>query len=91
MLRAVIKRMGISCSLSTEGRTSSNLQQWNFRLCSRKNSLTIWVVKLWDRLPREAVESPEVFKNRLTSGKLITPTISSAFTLVISSTSIAGN
>jgi len=44
------------------------LKQRKFQLNMRKNFFTLRVMEPWNRLPREAVESPpslEIFKTRL--------------------------
>jgi len=68
-----VRRMGPDSSVMPSDRTRGNrhkLKQRKFRLNMRKNFFTPRMTEHWNRLPREAVDSPslEIFKTRLDKG-----------------------
>jgi len=71
ILRVGVRRMGPDsfqwCPVTGQGDNSHKLKHRKFHMNTRKNFLTLRVTEHWNRLPREAVDSPslEIFKTHL--------------------------
>jgi len=66
VINTVARLFSVVCSSRTRG-SGHKLEQGKFHTNMRKNIFTVRVTKHWNRLPREAVESPsmEIFKTHL--------------------------
>jgi len=66
VINTVARLFSVVCSSRTRG-SGHKLEQGKFHTNMRKNIFTVRVTKHWNRLPREAVESPslEILKTHL--------------------------